>query len=87
MEAYFIKKILQDQEENYENFILNKSTKFCCDKLKSYCKKFTGWDYNKGRFVIINKITYEGNSTVEINFCPFCGEKIDYKDIGVQKDQ
>ena len=79
MKATFRRKILQDQEESYDNFILTKDVKFCCEKFKAYCKKFTGWDYNKGKFIIINGITYEGNSTIEIDFCPFCGEMIEYE--------
>jgi len=84
MKVRCTKEILQDPQDihkNYENFILTKNTEFCCEKFKAYCKKFTGWDYNKGKFIIVDEITYEGNSTIPIIFCPFCGEKIEYEDI------
>ncbi len=84
MKVRCTKEILQDPQDihkNYENFILTKNTEFCCEKFKAYCKKFTGWDYNKGKFTIVDEITYEGNSTIPIIFCPFCGEKIEYEDI------
>lgn len=83
MKAIFKKELLQDpqdKERNYENYSLEKKTKFCCEKLKSHCKKFTGWDYNKGKFAIVDKITYEGHSTTTIDFCPFCGEIIEYQE-------
>jgi len=82
LKTNYSKEILQDPQDakkSYENFILSKYTEFCCDGFKSYCKKFAGWDYSKGKFVIVNEITYEGNSTIPITFCPFCGEKIEYE--------
>lgn len=85
MKAFYRKETLHDQERGYDNFILNKDVKFCCDLLKSYCKKFSGWDYNKGKFVIISEITYDGHSTLEINFCPFCGDSIEYNNIKTPK--
>ena len=81
MKAIYKKQILQDSnnaENNYENFILTKDTEFCCEPLQSFSKKFTVWDYDKGKFAIVNEITYEGHSTTAIDFCPFCGEKIEY---------
>ena len=83
MKAIFKKEIIedpQDKKQNYENCTLDKDTEFCCEKLKAHCKKFTGWDYNKGKFAIVESITYEGHSTVSIDFCPFCGEKIEYQE-------
>lgn len=32
------------------------------------------------KFSIVDQITYEGHSVQSIDFCPFCGEKIDYED-------
>jgi len=82
MKVNFTKETLQDPQEiknTYENFVLSKNTEFCCGEFRAYCKKFTGWDYSKGKFVIVDEITYEGNSTISITFCPFCGEKIEYE--------
>lgn len=83
MKATFSKEILedpQDHKKTYENYTLIKGSEFCCDKFKSYCKKFTVWDYNKGTFAIVDKISYDGHSTLAIDFCPFCGEKIEYQE-------
>ena len=75
----------QDKQKIYENFILDKNIEFCCEKFRMYCKKFSGWDYNKGKFIIVDEITYDGNSTIEISFCPFCGEEIEYGKIEASK--
>jgi len=87
MKAIYKKETLPDPQEtkkDYDNFTLNRGTEFCCEMFKSYCKKFTGWDYNKGKFAIVDNITYEGHSTLTIDFCPFCGEKIEYENIDTQ---
>ena len=81
MKASFKKETLPDPKDaggSYENFILERNVEFCCNNFKAYCKKFTCWDYEKGKFSIIDNITYDGNSTIVIDFCPFCGEKIEY---------
>jgi hypothetical protein len=33
----------------------------------------------------VDQITYEGHSVQSIDFCPFCGEKIDYEDENAPK--
>lgn len=83
MKAIFKKEIIQDPqalEKTYENYTLAKRSEFCCNNFKSYCKKFSVWDYSKGKFAIVDKISYEGHSTLTIDFCPFCGEKIEYQE-------
>jgi len=83
MRAIYKKETHEDPEsENniYSNFTLNRDTQFCCEQFKTLCKKFTVWSYEQGKFAIVNKITYEGHSVQSIDFCPFCGEKIEYED-------
>ena len=82
MDALYKKETHQDPEsENstYLNFTLNRDCKYCCEKFKNYCKKFPVWNYKQGHFAIVDQITYEGHSTQSIDFCPFCGEKIVYR--------
>jgi len=82
MKALYKKETLKDPEsENntYSNFTLKRDTEFCCEKFKNYCKKFTVWSYEQGKFAIVDQITYEGHSVQPIDFCPFCGEKIEYE--------
>ena len=89
MKAIYKKEIVKDPEsENntYSNFTLKRDSEFCCEKFKNFCKKFTVWSYDQGKFSIVDQITYEGHSTQSIDFCPFCGEKIEYEDEnGTQK--
>ena len=83
MKALYKKETLKDPEsENstYSNFTLKRDTGFCCEKFKNYCKKFTVWSYEHDKFSIVDQIKYEGHSVQSIDFCPFCGEKIDYED-------
>jgi len=83
MKALFKKETLKDPESDnntYSNFTLKRDTIFCCETFKKYCKKFTVWSYEQGKFTIVDQITYEGHSVQSIDFCPFCGEKIDYED-------
>jgi len=83
MRALYKKETLQDPEsENntYSNFTLKRNAEFCCEKFKNFCKKFTVWSYDYGTFAIVDQINYEGHTVQSIDFCPFCGEKIDYED-------
>jgi hypothetical protein len=74
-------------DSSYADHTLNKDVLYCCDKLKEYCKKFPSWNYEQGRFTIIDEITYDGNSQTPIDYCPFCGEKIKYKEIKIKKEK
>lgn len=83
MRAVYKKETLEDPEKEgktYTNHTLLRETQFCCDRFKEYCKKFTGWSYEVGKFSIVDQITYDGHSVSSIDFCPFCGEKIEYED-------
>lgn len=66
---------------SYIDHILTQDVALCCDKFKEYSKRFPSWSYEKGRFTVVNEITYEGHSQIQIDYCPFCGEKIKYKEI------
>ena len=88
MKVLFKKETLKDPEsENntYTNYTLNKNTEFCCEKFKSFCKKFTVWSYEQGKFGIVDQITYEGHSIQSIDYCPFCGVEINYEDENTTK--
>lgn len=70
---------------SYTDCILNKDVVLCCDKFREYSKKFPSWDYGRGKFTIVYEITYDGHSQIPIDFCPFCGEKMKYKEIKIKK--
>ena len=88
MTASYKKEIIPDPESDnntYSNFILKRDTNFCCEKFKNYCKKFTVWNYDQGKFAIVDQITYDNHSVQSIDFCPFCGEKIEYEEENISK--
>ena len=66
---------------SYVDHVLSKDAVLCCDKFREYSKKFPSWDYGKGKFTTVDEITYDGHSQTPIDFCPFCGEKMKYKEI------
>jgi hypothetical protein len=82
LKAKYTKKELQDPQSNdatYANFTLNRDVEFCCESFRNFCKKFTVWDYSQAKFAIVDKITYDDHSVQPIDYCPFCGEKIEYE--------
>jgi len=88
MKASYKKETIPDPESSnntYSNFTLKRDTNFCCEKFKKFCKKFTVWSYDQGKFTIVDQITYENHSVQPIDFCPFCGEKIEYEDENTSK--
>lgn len=82
MRAVYKKHTLPDPQtdgKTYTDYQLLHSVEFCCDDLRNYFKS-SGWNHEKGKFVIVDQISYEGHSVRSIDFCPFCGEKIEYED-------
>lgn len=65
----------------YTDHTLSKEVVFCCERFKEFSKKFPTWSYEKGKFTIVDEITYEGQSQTIIEFCPFCGERIKYFEV------
>ena len=88
MKAEFTKIIRPDpslEGKSYSDHVLLKDVEYCCDSFREFCKKFPSWSYEKGRFTVVNQITYEESTQTEINYCPFCGEKIKYREIKKKK--
>ena len=82
--ASYKKQVLPDpvsEGKTYTNYQLLRNSEFCCAGFKDFCKKFTVWNYDKGRFTVVDNISYEGHNTRPISFCPFCGEKIELKEV------
>lgn len=82
MIAQYSKTVRPDPDSesgSYTDNVLERNTTFCCERFSEYCKKFPSWSYEKGRFTIVDSITYEGSSQTGIDYCPFCGERIRYK--------
>jgi len=87
MDATYTSTVRRDPDSEsgtYTDNVLDRNAVFCCEMLKEYSRKFPAWNYEKGRFTIIDSITYDGNTQVQIDFCPFCGERINYKQVKPQ---
>ena len=62
-------KVLRLKETwNYVGFVRD----YCCDSM--YLMRGTFSFYSDGRWCLTNEIS---NVTMEVRFCPFCGEKIE----------
>lgn len=88
MKASYKKETRPDPEadgKTYSNYELQRGVEFCCDSFKNYCKKLPGWSYEQGKFGVVGEISYEGHSISTIDFCPFCGQKIEYEDVDSPK--
>lgn len=84
MDAEYTKVTRPDpnsESGTYIDHTLGKDVVFCCERFKEFSKKFPAWSYEKGKFTIVDEITYEGQSQTAIDFCPFCGEQIKYFEI------
>ncbi|MEM2161037.1 MAG: hypothetical protein QXN55_08800 [Candidatus Nitrosotenuis sp.] len=84
MDALYTKITRPDPDSNdksYTDHTLSKDTQYCCDAFKSFCKKFPSWSYQAGKFTIVDTISYDNTTQIPISYCPFCGEKIKYKEI------
>jgi len=59
---------------------------FCCDKM-GYCIQggsnfcFSDWNFPEPCYSVYIPDTYGDGDNEEIHFCPFCGEKIEYKEV------
>ncbi|MFM8659180.1 MAG: hypothetical protein ACKOCQ_04505 [Candidatus Nitrosotenuis sp.] len=83
-DAFYTKTIRPDpisEGSTYSDHTLLKNTAYCCEQFKEFCKKFPSWNYAFGRFTIIDSVSYDSNTQVQINYCPFYGQKIKYKQI------
>jgi len=82
MDAFYTKTTRPDPDDakkTYTDHALHKDAQFCCDNFKSYCKKFSSWNYQIGKFTIIDSVSYDTTTQTPIDYCPFCGKKIKYR--------
>ena len=73
MQVYFRKEIQAFEYVSFSELKLNSQSDFCCEKLSKYVSSVKSWNGKIGRYSIVEKENY-----VPIDFCPFCGEKIEY---------
>ena len=73
MEVFVRKEVHAFEHVPFTEFKTEIDLPFCCDKLKKYTAVVKFWSTKIGKFSIVEK-----DSLIPIDYCPFCGEKIEY---------
>ena len=73
MQVYVCKEVQAFEYVSFTEFKNEDELDFCCDKLKKYVSVVKAWSGKIGKFCIVEK-----NTLTPIDYCPFCGEKIEY---------
>jgi hypothetical protein len=73
MEVYVQKEIQAFEYVTFTEFKNEDELYFCCEKLKKYVSIVNAWSSKIGKFCIVEKDVLS-----PIDYCPFCGEKIEY---------
>ena len=73
MEVYVRKEIQAFEYVTFTEFKNERELDFCCEKLTKYVSNVKAWSSKMGKFCIVEK-----DVLTPIDFCPFCGEKIEY---------
>ena len=73
MEVYVRKEIQAFEYVSFTEFKNEDKLDFCCEKLKKYVSVVKAWSGKIGKFCIVEK-----DVLTPIEYCPFCGEKIEY---------
>ena len=73
MEVYFRKNVQAFEYVSFTELKLEGKSSFCCDVLDKYVSSVTAWSEKIGKFCIVEK-----DILTPIDYCPFCGEKIEY---------
>ena len=73
MQIYFRKEIQAFEYVSFTELKLADKSTFCCEKLENYITSIKAWSNKIGKLCIVEK-----NILTPIDFCPFCGEEIEY---------
>lgn len=73
MEVYIQKEIQAFEYVSFTELKLEGKSNFCCEKLEKYVSVVKAWSSKIGKFCIVEK-----DILTPIDYCPFCGEKIEY---------
>ncbi|MCV0392807.1 MAG: hypothetical protein K5790_05865 [Nitrosopumilus sp.] len=73
MQVYVHKEVHAFEYVFFTEFKNENELDFCCEKLKRYVSIVKAWSSKIGKFCIVEKETL-----TPIDYCPFCGEKIEY---------
>lgn len=73
MKVFFYKEIQAYEYVTFSKLKMDEKTNFCCDKFRNYDSLMKAWDSKTGKFCLVEKDTL-----IPIDYCPFCGERIEY---------
>ena len=73
MKVYFRKEIQAFEYVSFTELKIERESDFCCEKFERYVSSVKSWNGKIGKFCIVEK-----ESFVPIDYCQFCGEKIEY---------
>ena len=74
MEVYVRKDFQAFSFASFTELKLDNHTRdYCCEKLEKYTSITKSWNSKIGKFSIVEKDNF-----VPIDYCPFCGEKLEY---------
>jgi hypothetical protein len=73
MKVYFRKEVQAFEYVSFTELKVEGEFDFCCEKLKTYVSVVKAWSGKIGKFCIVEK-----DVLTSIDYCPFCGEKIEY---------
>ena len=73
MHVFFHKEIQAFEYVSFSELKLNSKSDFCCKKFEKYVSSVKSWNGKIGKYSIVEKENF-----VPIDFCPFCGKKMEY---------
>ena len=76
MEVYVRREVQAFEYVSFTEFKTESRQEFCCEKLKKYTATVKSWSNKIGKFSIVEK-----SILIPIEYCPFCGEKIEYIEV------
>ena len=73
MKVYFHKEVQAFEYVSFTVLQLADKSTFCCEKFENFVSSVKAWSNKIGKLCIVEK-----NTLSPIDYCPFCGEKIEY---------
>lgn len=73
MKVFFRKEIQAFEYVSFTELKTETESDFCCAKFQNYVSYVESWNEKIGKLSLV-----ENKRFVPIDYCPFCGEKIEY---------
>ena len=76
MNVYVRKEVQAFEYVSFTELKKENDLDFCCEKFKKYSVLVDSWSSKIGKFSLV-----EDNKLIPIDYCPFCGQKIEYIEV------